>query len=238
MKFPKTGCTLSQMYHYNLLVNDVASAALTTTTTTAAVTPTPVGGAAEFNVIVTAVSGTNQTLDVGIEESDDTGTSWYRIYDFPRITATGAYRSPVLPLSGNRLRYVQTVGGSTPSFTHAINRITHQMVSVPPMRQLVDRTVAPNTLNSTTPSIKTNSASNVQLVVNMGAITTTAPAFQIEGSDDNGASWYNIGTPLTATASVTLQLTVANVNADLIRARVSTGGSGATLGYVLLKAFG
>jgi hypothetical protein len=222
----------------NLLVNDVTSAAITTTTTTTAISPTPAGAASEFNVIVTAVSGTTPTLDIGIEESDDNGTNWYRIYDFPRITAAGAYRSPVLPLSGNRLRYVQTIGGTSPSFTRAVNRITHQMVTPPCMRQIIDRTVAPNTLNSTTPTLKTNCTTNMQMVVNMGAITTTAPVFQLEGSDDNGATWYSIGSPLTAVASSTVQLTSVDINSDLLRARVSTAGSGATLGSVTIKAFG
>jgi hypothetical protein len=102
------------------LVADVASAALTTTTTTAAITPTS-GSAYQVNIPVTAVTGTNPTLDVRIEESDDAGTNWFTVYDFPRITATGIYRSPVLPLgSGTRIRYVQTVAGTTPSFTRSV----------------------------------------------------------------------------------------------------------------------
>lgn len=222
----------------NVLVADVASAALTTTTTTAAITPTPAGGSAEFNIPVTVVTGTTPTLDVGIEESDDTGTNWYRIYDFPRITATGIYRSPMLPLTGNRLRYVQTVGGTTPSFTRAINRITHMMILPGPFRQIIDRAVAVNTLNATTGSIKTNGALVAQLVLNMGAITTTAPQLQLEGSDDNGASWYAIGAPLTGVASSTVQLSVSGINAELVRGRVSTAGSGATLGYALIKTHG
>jgi hypothetical protein len=222
----------------NVLFADVATAALTTTTTTATITPTPVGAAAEFNIVVTAVSGTSATLDAGIEESDDSGVNWYRIYDFPRITTTGAYRSPVLPLSGNRLRYVQTVGGTTPSFTRVLNRITHQMVSPPPYRQVIDRAVAVGTLNATTVALKSNGAKNIQLVLSMGAITTTAPALQIEGSDDNGATWYAIGAALTGVASATVQVTVNDFNADLLRARVTTAGVGATLGYALLKTYG
>jgi hypothetical protein len=62
------------------------------------------------NIPVTAVTGTSPTMDVRIEESDDSGTNWYTVYDFPRITATGIYRSPLIPLVGNRIRYVQTIG--------------------------------------------------------------------------------------------------------------------------------
>jgi hypothetical protein len=76
------------------LVADVASAALTTTTTTATLTPA-YGIAYEVNIPVTAVTGTNPTLDITIQESDNTGTNWYNVYDFPRITAVGIYRSPL-----------------------------------------------------------------------------------------------------------------------------------------------
>ena len=216
-------------------VADIASAAITTTATLAAVTP-GFGISYQVNIPVTAVTGTNPTMDVRIEESDDGGTNWFTVYDFPRITATGIYRSPFLPTTGNRVRYVQTIGGTTPSFTRSLNRLQTNG-SFPNTRQLIDRTVAPNTLNSVTPVLLTRDCGNsTQLVVNMGAITTTAPAFQLEGSDDFGATWYAIGTPLTGVASSTVQVTVNSINAGAIRARVSTGGSGATLGWVALKA--
>ena len=116
----------------------------TTTTTTAAITPT-FGTSYEVNIPVTAVTGTSPTLDVSIEESDDNGTNWLKVYDFPRITATGIYRSPVIPMTGTRLRYVQTVGGTTPSFTRAINRVQSSL-SAAPLRQLVDRSIVITTL--------------------------------------------------------------------------------------------
>jgi hypothetical protein len=217
------------------IVADVASAALTTTTTTAAFTPT-FGTSYSVSIPVTAVSGTTPTLDVAIEESDDSGTNWFKVYDFPRITGTGIYRSPLIRIVGNRVRYVQTVGGGSPSFTRAINRLQNSNSSEA-VRQLIDRSIVLTTLNSTTPSLDTRDAGNrAQLVVNVGAITTTAPALQMEGSDDNGASWYAIGTPLTAVASSTVQLTVVDINAALMRVRVSTAGSGVTAGYVMIKA--
>jgi hypothetical protein len=216
-------------------VADVASAAITTTATVAAVTP-GFGISYQVNIPVTAVTGTTPTMDVRIEESDDAGTNWFTVYDFPRITATGIYRSPFLPVTGNRVRYVQTIGGTTPSFTRAINRLQSN-APFTNSRQLIDRSVAPNTLNSTTPVLLTRDCGNAtQLVVNMGAITTTAPAFQLEGSDDFGTTWYAIGTPLTGVASSTVQATVNSINAGAVRARVSTGGSGATLGWVAIKA--
>lgn len=217
------------------LVNDVVSAALTTTTTSSTITPAA-GISYQVNIPVTVVSGTTPTLDVTIEESDDTGTNWYRVYDFPRITATGIYRSPHIPFFGNRVRYVQTVGGTTPSFTRAVNRLQSNYPALP-QRQLIDRTISLTTLNSATPILLTRDCGNAtQLIINIGAVTTTAPAIQLEGSDDFGATWYSIGTPLTAVASSTVQVTTLDVNAAAIRARVSTAGVGVTAGYVMIKA--
>jgi hypothetical protein len=216
-------------------IADVTSAALTTTTTTAAFTPT-YGITYEVNIPVTAVTGTSPTLDVSIEESDDSGTNWYKVYDFPRITAVGMYRSPTIPLVGNRVRYVQTVGGTTPSFTRAVNRLQSSYPAMP-VRQLIDRTIVLTTLGSTTPSlISADCGNRVQLVINIGAVTTTAPALQLQGSDDNGTTWYSIGTPLTAVASSTVQLTVTDINSQLTRAIVTTAGVGVTAGYVTIKA--
>lgn len=216
------------------VTTDVASAAITTTTTTAAFTPAS-GFTYEVNIPVTVVTGTAPTLDVSIEESDDSGTNWFKVYDFPRITATGIYRSPKLNLTGNRVRYVQTVTGTTPSFTRSINRLVSSDVA-PPLRQLIDRTILLTTLNSSTPSLDVRNCRNVQLLINIGT-ATTPPAIQIEGSDDNGASWYAIGAPLTAAASSTTRLVVNDLHAALIRGRVSTVGDTVVAGYVLLKGF-
>jgi hypothetical protein len=146
------------------------------------------------------------------------------------------YRSPVLPLTGNRVRYVQTITGTSPSFTRAINRLQSSL-NVFATRQLIDRTIVLTTLNSTTAQLQTQDCGNrVQLVINVGAITTTAPVLQMEGSDDNGATWYSVGSPLTAVASSTVQIGINNVHTQLMRSRVSTAGVGVTAGYVLIKA--
>lgn len=218
------------------IIIDVGSSALTSTSASATVVPS-YGCSYEVNIPVTAVSGTSPTLDVVVQESDDSGTNWVDVYHFPRIVATGMYRSPKLPLTGNRVRYVQTVSGTTPSFTRGINRLQSSDSVNPPIRQLIDRsTIVLTTLASATPSLNTQGCSNVQLVVNIGA-ATTAPVLQLQGSDDNGATWYAVGSTLTAVANSTVELTVPNVYTSMLRAVVTSAGSGVTPGYVLLRAF-
>lgn len=215
-------------------VADVASAALTTTTTTSTITPTN-GPCYQVNIPVTAVSGTTPTLDVVVQESDDSGTNWYDVYHFPRITATGMYRSPILPLQGNRVRYVQTVGGTTPSFTRAINRSQMSLSSAQVYRQLFDRAIVLTTLSSTTASLLVEGCRNLQLVINLGA-ATTPPALQLQVSED-GTNWVNVGTPLTGVASSAALATVSNITGKFARAIVTTAGATVTAGFVQVKGF-
>ena len=217
------------------IVIDVASAALITTTTTAAFAP-GFGISYKVSVPVTVVSGTNPTLDIQIQESNDTGTNWYSVYDFPRITTTGFYQSPLLTLTGNRVRYVQTVAGTTPSFTRSISRMQSSQPSRLHLTQLINRTIDLLTLNSVTPSLNCSNCNNIMVEVNIGT-TTIAPAIQIQGSDDFGNSWYNIGTPLVAVASSVATLTVPNVNTALVRAIVTTAGIDTISNYVLIRCY-
>jgi hypothetical protein len=235
-----TVSTVSSITAANLnipgIIVDIASAALTSTTTTAAITPT-FGISYEVNIPVTAVTGTSPTLDVEIQESDDNGTNWYPVYDFPRITTTGIYRSPLLRLVGNRVRYVQTVGGTSPSFTRALNRLQSSFNTQSLNRQIVDRTIVLTTLNSATPILNIQGCNNLSITVNVGAITTTAPALQLQVSDDNALTWTSIGSPLTAVANSSVTATVANVSYQFARVIVSTAGVGVTAGFVLFKGF-
>jgi hypothetical protein len=91
-------------------------------------------------------------------------------------------------------------------------------------------------VNDTTTTLIVGSCRNLQMVIGATTITTTAPAFQLEGQD-GGGRFYAIGAPLTAIASGGASVTIANVHALAIRARCTTAGSGATLTYVMLKAF-
>jgi hypothetical protein len=217
------------------IVADATSTTISTTQNTTPATSPTFGCSYIVNIPVTGVSGTSPTLDFDIEESDDTSTNWVKVYSFPRITATGIYRSPKLPFNGNRIRYAQTLGGTGPNFTRAINRLQCSD-SVTSIRQLIDRSIVLTTLNSTTPNLIAQNCQRAQLVISIGA-ATTPPSLQLEGSDDNGLTWYAIGSPLAAVASSTVQATVANVNSQLIRARVSVAGSTVTAGYVLIKGF-
>jgi hypothetical protein len=142
----------------------------------------------------------------------------------------------MLPVRGNRIRYVQTITGTTPSFTRAINRLQSNLMVNEVIRQAFDRTVSLTTLDAATTGLMVANCRNASLTVSIGT-ATTPPALQLQGSDDGGATWFNIGTPLTAVASSTVKTVVNGMNCQLLRARVSTAGNTVVAGYVLVRGF-
>jgi hypothetical protein len=219
-------------------VTDIASAALTTSTTTAAITPGNVS-VVEFTINVTVVSGTSPTLDVQIQISKDAGVNWIPIYDFPRITAVGSYVTPKLLLEGNRIRYVQTVGGTTPSFTRSLIR-NSSAGNGAILRQQFSRSIDILTLDSATTALWTEGCNEVSLILATGNnLITTPVVITLEGSETN-SDFYDLGNinVTGADPSKTYHTKVSGILAKFIRARVSTAGVDGNLNYVSVKARG
>jgi hypothetical protein len=91
----------------------------------------------------------------------------------PTITATGFYVSEVIVMQGNRIRYVQTIGGTgSPSFTRAINRLqssnAHYSQATP--GALIDGSGTTSASPSTSTQIfAANQGRKYLLVQNLGA---------------------------------------------------------------------
>jgi len=231
---------------------DVATTTtLTSNTTTASATITPTYGCSyEVNIPVTVFTGTGLSLDVIIQESDDSGATtggWFDVYQFERITAVGNYRSPKLPLTGNRIRYVQIVTGTITTLTRAINRL-QSSDTVVPIRRFFDRSLnSAQALNAVTtgntvvssvtyPYTMGNPSKNVQLIVSTATLGGTPPAFRLQGSED-GTNWYDLSAASLTATSGTVQQTVTSVRAPQLRAYVTTAGVGTTLNYICIKAY-
>ena len=235
--FGATISTVSSVTSGNLgvpqSVADATSGAITaTTTTTPTAINTTIGQSYQINIPVTAVSGTSSTMDIEIQESADGGTNWYATYDFPRITAVGTYNSPVLPYTGNRIRMIQTLNGTTPSFTRAINRLQSNYPA-PMFRQMIDRTIVLTTANSTTAVLITDGCDSFNVVTN--ALTmTTAPVLVLEGTDDQ-LSWFVMSSNIGITANASVITNVTGYMPKFVRVRVLTAGSAATYNTITIK---
>lgn len=87
-------------------------------------------GAAKLLLEVTAVSGTDPTLDVVIETSPS-GSAWEQVGAFAQETATGHQRLVVAGLE-RYIRVSWTIGGTdSPSFTFAVSGYAHTVLATP-----------------------------------------------------------------------------------------------------------
>ncbi len=72
---------------------------------------------------VTAHAGTSPTLDVKFQDSPDNGTTWYDIDDaaLTQVTTTNGQQRLVVNNAGPKCRAVVAVGGTSPSYTFALD---------------------------------------------------------------------------------------------------------------------
>lgn len=212
----------------SILVTDLTSQAITTTANGATL-PLDSGNTFGAVVNVSAVSGTNPTLDLMLQESLDGGVTFNDIYHLARITTTGTITVPTMLLTGTR-RWRWVVGGTaTPTFTLSIIA-TRGTGTAPLIRNFVDRTIVANTLGSTSPAWNVGGCRNIQIFVSNGTVTTTAAVFQAQYSPDNNA-WANYGNTVTPgnNSSAMTSMTGSHVYA---RIGVVTAGTGDTVNYV------
>jgi hypothetical protein len=214
---------------------DIASAAITTTTTGATVTVAN-GTAVAFNVAITLVSGTTPTYDFEVQETGD-GTNWSTIYMHPRQTATGFFITPAIRLNHNRYRIVETISGTTPSFTRAV---TSSRTAGDGLyhRSRIDRTINPATTNSTSAVLFCTGATSYSMIVNQGA-GGSAVTFALDGSDDNTNWVQGLATVNGVVGGATpVVCYYTGGSFKFLRARVVTGVASATISYVTLVAEG
>ena len=220
---------------------DVSAATITSTTTTEATSLVPQMNSGAITIQVNAISGTNPTLDVAIQGRNDAlgVAAWFDIYTFPRITASGTYVMPMINYDQwSRLRYVQTVGGTSPSINRQISRKTSTVQNGLLLMNFINRTLTINTLNSTTSDAWIVEGTGRYTMVLSLAAGGTAPTIQLQGSSDN-VNWYTIGTTLAGTVGATVALSIVDaVMAKRIRVLVTTAGVGATLNYIEVTAKG
>lgn len=217
------GATLS-----SATVTDITSAAITTTQTSGNIT-TLNTQAASWLVTVSALSGTNTSMDVVIQETMD-AANYYTIYAFERITTTGQYFSPCIKLSGSGYRIIRTISGTTPSITNGVVRIS-RAGQAETVRRFIDRTIDPNTLNSTTASYLCEGVEDFNLIVRCTAQTTPA-TIALEFSMDN-TNWFTTASTLSTVTGIS-QAKTSNEQWKFVRAKVTASGSGITLDNLVI----
>jgi len=78
---------------------------------------------AVFFLNVSAVSGTNPTLDVEIQTLDPASGEYFTLVTFTQATGVTKEMKKVTDGLGRRLRVVWTIGGTNPSFTFSVGAV-------------------------------------------------------------------------------------------------------------------
>lgn len=148
---------------------------------------------AEFNI--SAVSGVSPTLDIDIEVSEN-NSNWFHLFSLPRITATGVYRAQAIRLAGRYYRVNRTIGGTTPSFTYALQ--TTLKAYMPRRHSVFIRYNDLNmgSLNAVSSVFRASDVSNVSVMVVLGAGAGGTGRFRVQGSND-GINFGDIGSDVS-----------------------------------------
>lgn len=186
-----------------------------------------IGASLSGRINVTAVTGTSPTMDLSLEESYDNGTNWVTIWQAPRIQSSGVINVPHMQIGGRR-RWSWVIGGTTPSFTFAIDTMKTNL-SAPVIRQFFLRTLDPNTLNAVSATFSLAGVLRADARVLVSTLGSPAPTVALDVSDD-GANWIQVGQ--VAAPAVGLQaIYSANLSAAFGRFRTSAAGTGSALSF-------
>lgn len=107
--------------HRGLQEQPVASAARTVDGDSGPLNGYGIASTLRAQLNVTAASGTSPTLNVVIEDSVDGGATWNVIGTFAQRVAAGREVVNITSPFTGMLRVRWTVGGTTPSFTFAVD---------------------------------------------------------------------------------------------------------------------
>jgi hypothetical protein len=214
---------------------DIAAAARTTTFTSANINPQQGSQSISVSINVTAVSGTTPTMDCVLQFSGDTATTYEDAYHWPRITAAGNYQSAFIRPWGNRMRYICTIAGTTPSFTFGATRVDAQN-GAQVGHAFFNRTITGNTANSATPAWFVEGCQNHNFTTVLTGCTTF-PTFVADFSED-GTNWAvaSISLPITANGAAISSPTT--MMSKFARIRTATAGTTCTTTYVAYRCKG
>lgn len=193
------------MPHINRI--DIASAARTTSSDTGGLDSNGMG-MISFSVLITATSGTNQTMQISLDVSED-NSNWSEIYKTVRFTATGVNRFQRVSLSAKYYRIRWTLTGTSPSFTFSV---TSTLKAYSTKRNVVVSNYSDldlTNLNNVSSTFQAADASNISIMTIRGADGGNNGQFQVQASNDS-INWVSISGNITQAVSVTILTAFSN----------------------------
>lgn len=217
----------------NLSVATEISGGAWTATSGAGASAQPSNGISNsFLVSVVFVAGASTGLDIILQESYDSGSTWTDIWHVERITASATYKISIPPLPTGRSafrRFIWTNAGGAAT-TATVNISTNKISALTlPQCQFFDRTAA---VLSGTPVGSATTAFNVAgckiitatIVIATKAGTTDA-SYQIQTSAD-GTNWSNVGSTTVALVVGGNDISIVNNSKRFARVIVTSAAVG------------
>lgn len=233
---------------------DFSGASYAAATTTGVTISDAAGAVISYDINVTGLTlGSSTGIDLFVESSKDTGTTWELEYQLPAITATGHYSTPLLVMKGSRRRVRGVSRGAaatTCTVTGTVNRF-----SAPPPRTPVsfyDRTstlltnpaVGATTsgwINGTATAgagYPTHGNGNIAADINLGTATNPA-TYQLQVcafNSTNASDWANVGTATLAVQNASTRVSASGITEAFFRVICTVAGTSQAANYVALTA--
>ena len=195
----------------------------------------PINQGYNFGAVFTVsqISGTNPTINVALQVSEDGGATWTDVWHFEQLTGPGSSIMPVNAVAGVH-RYVWTISGTNPSVTFAITETsTSQAVKL--IRRFFDYSAGllAGALNAVGQAFRIDGAVAITATLTLGAGGTSGE-YELQISAD-GVNWATVpyDTQHPAVVSGTIVWVSPGVSpASYVRIAVTTAAGSPTTGVV------
>lgn len=161
-------------------------------------------------VAVTAISGTNATIQISLQQSDD-GTNWISSYDTLRITATTSEVWSSIRIAHRYYRYSWIVSGTTPSVTIAIVSTLKAVQPLVTTRRAFYSDVSLTVVGNRSTPFYAPGARNITVAFQRGADGGNNGTVQLYASID-ATNYFSISGNLAANVSTSNDTTVGNAS--------------------------
>jgi len=139
---------------------------------------------------VTAVSGTNPTLDIFAEASDD-NSDWFPFIQSQRFTTTGNKRFQGIRIAGKYYRYRWVIAGTTPSFTFSITTTLKAYLPRRFSNKIQYGFDLTQSVNSVSETFRSDDSQNVSLVTIRAVDGGSGAQYKVQVSNDD-INWVTI----------------------------------------------
>ena len=140
-------------------------------------------GCLSYQVEITSVSGTNPTIQIGVEISDD-NSNWTEFTNTIRFTSMHVFRHQRLALGGRYYRFNWIISGSSPSFTFNIKTTLKSYLPKRNVSFTKYNDIDITTVGAVSTTFQAADCQNVTIVSERGSGTGNI-SYRVQGGNNN-----------------------------------------------------